>query len=422
MIGFKYIHIIIPLMKLNVGVIDVDILHQKSRFPNLAVMKISAFSKSLGHTTTLIYNDDTDYSAFDIIICSKVFDFSDEPPNLKQFLDSYSLDRSKLHLDVYSILRTRYKPLIPLVAVGGTGYFEVNCLFLHKKIEHIMPDYHIYDEYVQSELARGIKYNELKDYMECSIGFTSRGCFRRCGFCVNRRFKRCSKHSPVSEFLDDSRPRITMLDDNILACRYWKSILEELIRINKPFKFKQGIDVRLITPAIAKMLAKCKYDGDVTFAFDHYNQKDQIVSKLKVWRKYCPKKSTKLYILTAFEPYGHNIVRTPEEQAKRDLRDIRETLERVFIINEFRCKPYIMKYKAYNQSKYRGVYVLLARWCNQPTFFYKMSLEEFAKTQQKSIKTDKLGAPMRALELLKADAPDLYEEFAHRIGSLKFEE
>ena len=45
----------------------------------------------------------------------------------------------------------------------------------------------------------------------------------------------------------------------------------------------------------------------------------------------------------------------------------------------YKCIPYITRFEKYVESPYRGMYVNLARWCNQPSFFKKKSFREFCK-------------------------------------------
>ena len=70
------------------------------------------------------------------------------------------------------------------------------------EVEHPYADYHLYDEYVGRQIARGIKPQTYSDYMDYSIGFTTRGCFRKCPFCVNQKYDHVFRHSPVKEFFD----------------------------------------------------------------------------------------------------------------------------------------------------------------------------------------------------------------------------
>lgn len=66
-------------------------------------------------------------------------------------------------------------------------------------------------------MAQGKKRSEFKFYLDYSIGYLTRGCFRQCPFCVNRNYKRVQVHSPLMEFYDASRKKICLLDDNFLG-------------------------------------------------------------------------------------------------------------------------------------------------------------------------------------------------------------
>ena len=50
------------------------------------------------------------------------------------------------------------------------------------------------------------------------------------------------------------------------------------------------------------------------------------------------------------------------------------------------CYPYIMRFNRYEESPFRGIYITLARWCNQPSMFNKKSFAEFCATRSDSDK------------------------------------
>ena len=115
------------------------------------------------------------------------------------------------------------------------------------EVEHHMPDYHLYDEYVGRQIARGIKPQTYSDYMDYSIGFTTRGCFRKCPFCVNQKYDHVFRHSPVKEFFAPSRKHIYLWDDQFFGFPKWQEVLDELDETGRRFQFRQGLDVRLMT-------------------------------------------------------------------------------------------------------------------------------------------------------------------------------
>jgi hypothetical protein len=183
--------------------------------------------------------------------------------------------------------------------------------------------------------------------------------------------------SPVSEFVDPNRPAIYLWDDNIMAAppKVFKSVMDSLQATNKPFQFRQGMDIRLMTHEKAELLSKVKYHGDYIFAFDHYKMDDptekrhveQTIRGLDIWRKHC-NKSTKLYVLVAYD--------------SQDEKDIEGAFFRIKTLMEYGCLPYIMRFEEYHNSRFKGMYIQLARWCNQPSFFKKKSFRQYCEANE----------------------------------------
>lgn len=360
-LGFQTEFVSTAEKPLTIGIIDADLLDHGTHHPNLALMKISAFCKDsrynkVEHNVRLI----CDYGElgnlanaelqFDLLVVSQVFKFTRRPNVLDELIEKH------------------------LIFYGGTGFFEINGPKLPDIVEHHLPDYHLYDEFI--DIATGgdeaKKASRWDDYLNYSIGFTTRGCIRHCGFCVNRLLNKVESWAPVSEFLDTSRPRIYLWDDNIMAAppKVFKKVMDELQATGKPFQFRQGMDIRLMTDEKAILLSDVKYYGDYIFAFDHYRMDipeerrnvEQTLAGLEVWRRHCAK-STKLYVLVAYD--------------SQDEKDIEGTFYRIKTLMEYGCLPYIMRFEKYAESKYKALYTQLARWCNQPSFFKKMSFRQY---------------------------------------------
>lgn len=379
---------------MKIGIIDADLLGRaKHRFPNLACEKISAYWKERGATVELLLNYDN-FDKYDQIYISKVF--TDTP------IPAWIRESEKIH-------------------VGGTGFYFDQAPNLPEEIEHHMPDYNLYNEWIEIEVERirnikGDAFNEkstraqFREYTDYSIGFLTRGCFRKCEFCVNQKYNHVVKHSSINEFYDDKKPRLCFLDDNFLGYPCWKDILQEVIDLKKPFKFKQGLDERILTDEKCKMLFSSNYDGDYTFAFDNVADYDLIKSKLEMIRQYRKSKSIKFYVLVGFE--------------STDAVDIENAFKRIKLLMEYQCLPYIMRYQNKNyspwkNSSYRGMYVALARWCNQPSIFKKMSFRHFCEANQALRKVDlNLCSSMQALNNFE----EKYPEIAHRYFDLRFED
>lgn len=232
-----------------------------------------------------------------------------------------------------------------------------------------MPDYHLYDEWVNKQIDSGVKTTEFKYYTDYSIGFLTRGCFRQCEFCVNKNYKRVEQHSPLSEFLDPSRKKICLLDDNFFGYDKWKDLLLELQDTKKTFQFKQGLDERLLTPEKCELLFKSKYDDRFIFAFDNIADYNLIEEKLKLMRTYT-KKVPKFYVFCAFD-------RDDNWNYNFWYNDIINLFKRIELLMKYRCLPYIMRFNRYTESPFRGIYITIARWCNQPGLFWNKSFKEF---------------------------------------------
>ena len=357
-----------------IGIIDADLIgRKKHRFPNLACMKLSGFHKDKGDTVQLVTNYDN-LSQYDKVYVSKVF--TDTP----------------IPVEILSL---------PNVEYGGTGFAWDKAIPLPSDIEHHMPDYTLYDEWVENCIASGKKPSEFKMYTDYSIGFLTRGCFRKCGFCVNKHYNQVEFHANLSEFYNPFRKKICFLDDNFFGYKNCINIMKELKNINKPIIFKQGLDIRLLTPKKCELLFSLKYDGDYIFAFDNYDDYDLIHEKLELIRQYTPSARIKFYVLVGYK--------------NTDIEDIIEMWERIALLMRYRCLPYIMRYRSetdapYEQSAYRGVYIYTAKWCNQPPIFKKMSFREFCEKDNCNAKNgDK--ASMRALKLIEEQYPDVAKKF-----------
>lgn len=327
----------------NIAIIDADLIgRKKHRFPNLVCMKLSSYHKQKDDNVELKLDYDC-LDNYDKVYIAKVF--TDTP------IESSVLDKEN-------------------VEYGGTGFFYDKAKSLPYEIEHTTPDYDLYLDWVNKEIESGRNAKDYKYYTDYSIGFLTRGCFRKCSFCVNKNYNKVELHSPLSEFLNNTKKGICLLDDNFLGSPKWKELLQELQNTKKKFQFKQGLDERLLTDESCKLLFSSKYDGDYIFAFDNYKDKNIIESKLKLIRKYT-NKVPKFYCLCAYD-------RDNKYDEEFWVNDIKDLFARIEILAKYRCLPYIMRYNKYIESPYKGLYIALANWCNVPAVFKKMSLEEFA--------------------------------------------
>lgn len=199
----------------RIGLLAVD-----SSFPNLALMKISTYYKSLGYEVEF-YNP---FNEYDIVFMSKIFSFTEDYP--------------------YYITNTRN------IIKGGTGYD------LHEKldtnIEFVQPDYSLYP------IPPNVAY-----------GFLTRGCPNKCKWCVvPQKEGNISPYMDVDDIAVDGRTNLILMDNNILASDYGLKQIEKIIERKYRVDFNQALDARLVTEDIAKLLAKVRWLDHIRFGCD----------------------------------------------------------------------------------------------------------------------------------------------------------
>lgn len=201
---------------MKVLLMDLDIIKQRRPFPNLALMKLSAYHRARGDEVFLNFP----LVQPDIAYASCVFTWHAK----------------------------RAQGLAPSTVVGGSGVNKG--LQLSLEIEHIMPDYSLYPN---------VKF---------SLGFTSRGCIRRCPWCiVPQKEGDIEAWASPYEFWNPKHSEIILLDNNFLASPNWRDTIASLITIGVEVDFNQGLDIRLVDDEVAWCLSKLKVK-QLRFAFD----------------------------------------------------------------------------------------------------------------------------------------------------------
>lgn len=198
---------------MNVGLIDVDGHH----FPNLALMKLSAWHKANGDRVEMAFP----LSRYDRVYASKVFTFSRD-------------------LD--------YEPLTDDFRRGGTGYDMTSRL--PDEVEHIRPDYSLY----------GVR--------DTAYGFLTRGCPRGCPFCIvsGKEGRASHKVADLSEWWNGEK-NIVLMDPNILASPDRLDLIGQLVESKAVVDINQGLDVRLLNDRTAKMIQGLRVKR-IHFAWD----------------------------------------------------------------------------------------------------------------------------------------------------------
>ena len=392
------------------GLVDADMLSKQTRHPNLALLKIAGYLKDHKLDYYLITDDKEDVSKYYKVYISRVFTFTDYPDFYKNYVD------------------TPDRPKSSFFKVGGTGEYATITdpeVFKAKRREDMlslehdpdlpglnmcsqMPDYDLYKEYVEGQIKEHHNRVYFKDYLDYSIGFLTRGCFRHCPFCVNKNETKVVRYSKLSDFVDESKPYIYLWDDNFFAAPkpVWEDLLTQLVSQKKPFQFRQGLDIRLMDDCKAELLSKARYHGDMIFAFDNWGDREIIEKSLRVWKKHCPTKTTKFYLFCGFEL-------TPESDEKL-LQDVCELFWRIRILMKYGCLGYVMRHEDYKKHPLGNIYTQIARWCNQPQFYKKMSFHQFIdRNQDFAIDKSKKCMSLRTYEAFMerfSDKKDLLDD------------
>lgn len=207
---------------MRVAVHDADAEHfgTHSKFPNLALMKISAYHKERGDTVEWYMPLDQ----YDRVYSSKVFDFTEENP---------------------------YLP--PETIKGGTGYgiFED----LPDEIDRCFPDYSLYPDC---------------DY---AIGFITRGCNNKCAHCyVPQKEGDIRPYATWQEVVREDTNKLTLMDNNILAHPHGVEQLRQLAETDYRLDINQAMSVFKVTPETADILARLKWQKYIRFSVDRKAQ------------------------------------------------------------------------------------------------------------------------------------------------------
>ena len=210
---------------MNIGLLSVD---NHSNFPNLALMKLSAYHKKQGDSVEFA---NAMFQNYDKVYKSKVFTFT---PDDKEI---YNCE----------------------VIKAGTGYRDYTTV-LPDNIEHICPDYDLYNS-------------------DTAYGFLTRGCPNSCSWCiVPHKEGKIKPNADIEEFLSNKKQAI-LLDNNVLASTHGLEQIEKIIRLGIRVDFNQGLDVRLAfnDKYILDLLAKVKWIRQIRFACDTQSQLEPII-------------------------------------------------------------------------------------------------------------------------------------------------
>lgn len=294
---------------MRIGLIDVD----GHNFPNLALMRISAYHKACGDIVEWWWSD---FVHYDIVYMSKIFS------------DAYSPDiPAPINADK--------------VVKGGTGYAI-----------HLQGGKEIFNKEKDKDLPAGIE-KMFPDYsiypqFPYAVSMTSRRCPRGCAFChVAAKEGRCSiKVANVSDFWC-GQDEIKVLDPNITACRDKRDLMQQYVDTKAKIDFTQGLDIRLLNQQDIEDLNKMRI-GTLHFAWD--NPQDDLKSKFRDFAKGFRRKTNigTVYCLTNFNS------------------TLDQDLYRIYTLRDLGYDPFVM---VYNKPAAPKEIRRLQRWCNNKIIF-----------------------------------------------------
>lgn len=162
------------------------------------------------------------------------------------------------------LLRLQYPDII--IDIGGPGYDLKK--ELPPDIERTQPDYTLY---------KGMSY---------ALGFTTRGCIRKCPFCVVPIKEGGLRYiQPIENIYRPEYDAIKLLDNNILAdMDNFKHVAKFCIDHNLKLDISQGLDARLLTEESARLLKQIVPLKTFTFAFDSLAYRPAVERAVKLMK------------------------------------------------------------------------------------------------------------------------------------------
>lgn len=293
---------------MEIGVYQLD-----GKIPNLAIMKIVGFHEANGDHVEW-YKGELFSEQYDKIYFSKLFSFTPTP-------------------------------VLPHNAViGGTGIDFTNKL--PNEIENATPSYSLYPE---------CNYH---------LGFSMKGCRFNCKFCcVPKKEGRPYNYNSIDEILinPNGGNRLMLLDNDFFGGENWRQNLLRIIELKLKVCFVQGLNIRIITPDQAELLAQCNYQNSkfnqkyLTFAWDKYKDRTLIEKGIKICNDAgIPTRHMQFFVLIGFDT-------TPDQD-----------LERVETLRDLGAMPFVMPYN--KEDRYQKNF---SRYVNHRATFKSVKWSEY---------------------------------------------
>ena len=253
---------------------EIRLTHIDGKLPNLALMKLAHWHKSLGDNVTLARTPSPSMfePRYDLVYGSAIFQWSSKRV-VKALQDAF-----------------------PDAVIGGTGTnttITVEDALGLDAYEHY--DYSIYPDY------------------PWSIGFTQRGCRLNCGFCVvpAKEGKPRSVNTIADIWRPDTDRAVCLLDNDFFGQSRdeWQARISELREGNFKVSFNQGVNIRMVDEESATALASVRYYDDqfktrrLYTAWDNLGQEKVFFKGLEMLNQAgIPSRHLMVYMLIGYKP------------------------------------------------------------------------------------------------------------------------
>ena len=194
--------------------------------------------------------------------------------------------------------------------------------------------------------------DEIEPHLD--FGFTTRGCIRRCPFCI------VSIKEPIlkvvirylRQLMSGRSKLLTLYDNNILALpEHFESICKQSLDLGVTLDFNQGLDHRLLTPEIVKLLKAISHK-EYHFAFDHPSYLKGVDNAIDLLQAGGINRGI-WYVLVGFNT------------------TFQDDLDRLNYLKSRGQNAYVQRYKRDRQ------YIPLASWANQHHIFRTLTWEQY---------------------------------------------
>ena len=264
---------------MKIGLLDLGRKKQGKIFPNFALMKISAYHKSIGNHVEWYNQCEAEIEQYDVVYVSKIFSFV---PDYSYFIKAKK------------------------VIYGGTGYYLNRVL--PKAIKNCLPDYSIYPE------------------VDYAIGFLTRGCVNNCYFCCVP--KKEGELRPYDSWQRIKRPdskEIIFMDNNVLASEYGIRQMQSMVGQDIRIDFNQGMDCIRVDERTAKIMAGLNWLRFIRFSCDKEYQMPYIEKAVNLLERHGNRAEIFVYVLgTTMESTEKRVEFLRELQVKPFVQPYRE--------------------------------------------------------------------------------------------------